>query len=194
MDQCKCVRETREGKATDLSLCPWCGCDAVRKPDREYADWGCGSFKHGPEPYQSTDCKLNVAEATLVLADLSLCTQTQAVADLKAGVAAREERCAVLVDCLQQVEADLTCPVGGPFTLTLNMVRQVLRTPDLAAARLLAAGAFRDAYQAYNEHIEECNDCCCYDPCEDGDRLRLALGEAEDACRATKEAKEKADE
>ena len=100
----------------------------------------------------------------------------------------REARCAAYVKALQDAYGILQA-----HREALAIICDTLAVPDLAAARLLAAGAFRDAFDAYNDHIEECNDCCCYDPCEAGDRLRLALGEAEDACREAKEAEEAPD-
>lgn len=44
-------------KRIDLSKCPWCGMAATSIDEkRQYADWGCGSFKHGPWPYQWENC------------------------------------------------------------------------------------------------------------------------------------------
>lgn len=46
--------------------CPFCGASvAYMSISRLYADWSCRSFKHGEDPTQSVECKLNVAEAVV---------------------------------------------------------------------------------------------------------------------------------
>jgi hypothetical protein len=48
----------------DLTKCPWCGCEAVEFDKRKkHARWGCGSFKHGEEPWQSEACRINELES-----------------------------------------------------------------------------------------------------------------------------------
>ena len=49
--------------------CPWCGCEPMKLgyglsklPPEGQFEWGCGSCKHGIEPWQSKNCELNVAE------------------------------------------------------------------------------------------------------------------------------------
>ena len=50
----------------DLSKCPWCGVEATSIDDeRGYAEWGCGSFKHGVKPWQGQACVINELEAQL---------------------------------------------------------------------------------------------------------------------------------
>lgn len=45
---------------TKLPSCPWCGCDIAKVIDAKkgYVEWGCGSFKRGPEPYQADSCRI----------------------------------------------------------------------------------------------------------------------------------------
>lgn len=54
----------------DSNNCPWCGCEprtvghGLAKPSpKGQVDWRCGSFLHGTEPWQSTNCELNVEDA-----------------------------------------------------------------------------------------------------------------------------------
>jgi len=60
MDQCKCVRQTREGEAADLSKCPFCGSEA-KGP--ESTRWLCGTVMDGPR--QSDTCRIWELEADL---------------------------------------------------------------------------------------------------------------------------------
>ena len=50
-----------------LDKCPWCGAAAIcTEPKRGrsgYAEWECGSWKHGDEPVQDVNCVVNVLEA-----------------------------------------------------------------------------------------------------------------------------------
>lgn len=79
------------GNTESLARCPFCGVAALPKmrvgQARGFVDWGCGSFLHGPEPYQVVDCKLNVAEARLLVADLLVVDLNEDVGDLKVDLA-----------------------------------------------------------------------------------------------------------
>ena len=44
--------------------CPWCGAPAIHgNASKTRFDWGCGSCKHGVEPTQAPECRVNELEA-----------------------------------------------------------------------------------------------------------------------------------
>jgi len=47
--------------------CPWCDAPPidVNLDTRQVWGWGCGSCKHGGEPWQAPECRINELEAAL---------------------------------------------------------------------------------------------------------------------------------
>lgn len=54
-----------------MSKCPWCDAPEIQShvvrgnPRLTQMNWGCGSWKRGPEPWQSPECRVNELEAEL---------------------------------------------------------------------------------------------------------------------------------
>lgn len=188
-----------DGAPADLGKCPWCG--AVANMDviqaGAYHEWLCGSFVSGGDPGQSDKCRIR---------------------ELEAEVAAREARCAALVELITGVGQGATylagfrcehgeptceeaergglcnsCWVRGWAETIAEEVAHILACPDVAASRLLAAGAWRVAWDAYQKHVDDCAACCDYLPCDEGGHLRSVLDAADDTCRAAAEAEENPD-
>ena len=51
------------------SCCPWCGAEIVVASLSDHVDWGCGSLKHGREPWQAPECRISELEAALERAE-----------------------------------------------------------------------------------------------------------------------------
>ena len=128
----------------DLSKCPWCGCGldvlASHDPVAGYANWACGSFKRGAEPYQSEACKLSAAE--------SHAAELQALFDLQWTL--MRETTKVLRARIGELEAEVA---------RLSVVSRDLGARCLTAGRERDAALAREA--ALREALEDTHDELC---------------------------------
>jgi len=163
---------------SDLSTCPFCGCGVKSWLNIEHTrcDWLCGSFKHGPEPYQFPDgaCRGNELE-------LELDGWKAAHLDMSGDMLKVEADNAALLSRLEHQRAALLTPEGyrGVVAEALadeheRLVGENASLRTIVAAYdpldvLLAAKALADVAVARFEHMAACDDCYHQVmPCDEG--------------------------
>ena len=174
--------------SSDLSKCPWCGCESIGSPRNGHALWTCGSAKQGPEPYQSDACRVYELEAKLAAAEAVIIDMGR-LAHLEASVARaapcpgykRGSREFYLRHGIMNRVA--LCIQAGKVEQRARAERDAAEARNEAAVALAdAANALRYAEEAVSDHMHECDVCDSVEAgCAAGTVLYAASDDAWDA-------------